>query len=427
MRKKQPRKPVKANSSDEESDPDPNSSEFYYDEVDEFHANRNKISLDKAVLADDSTSEDEDMVLGIESDSAEEDEIYNKYKQQLQAIKQTTRRDKGKKKKNLNEDELKQNWGKKKTNFYGGLKDDELDAIGSEDELNAAILEEKEARALQKKMAQDLDEEDFGLEMFAVPKKTKSGEEKIVKDLTKLPKKQKLEILKKESPELIELLNELESKIEIVQHILQPLWNLLHEEGDAVPKQTTAYVNTKLRLTLSYCINIIFYLKLKSERVPVHNHPIVKRLLQFRNLLKQLEPIDEQFQEEMELLVSCLEAGESVKFETITEEEPIQVERIPPIDSENIDELAAMEESGEEDEESQDAKRAITYQMKKNKGLTRYSKKEKSNPRVKHRMKFKKAKTRRKGQVRTPRTEMQRYGGELSGIRAGVRHSIKLQ
>lgn len=30
-------------------------------------------------------------------------------------------------------------------------------------------------------------------------------------------------------------------------------------------------------------------------------------------------------------------------------------------------------------------------------------------------------------QVRTPRTEMQRYGGELSGIRAGVRHSIKLQ
>ena len=37
--------------------------------------------------------------------------------------------------------------------------------------------------------------------------------------------------------------------------------------------------------------------------------------------------------------------------------------------------------------------------MKKNKGLTRYSKKEKSNPRVKHRMKFKKAKVRRKGQV----------------------------
>lgn len=40
-----------------------------------------------------------------------------------------------------------------------------------------------------------------------------------------------------------------------------------------------------------------------------------------------------------------------------------RVERIPPIDSENIDELAAMEESGEEDEESQDAKRAITYQV----------------------------------------------------------------
>lgn len=53
------------------------------------------------------------------------------------------------------------------------------DAIGSEDELNAAILEEKEALALQKKMAQDLDEEDFGLEMFAVS--VKNNQEQLVK------------------------------------------------------------------------------------------------------------------------------------------------------------------------------------------------------------------------------------------------------
>lgn len=46
-----------------------------------------------------------------------------------------------------------------------------------------------------------------------------------------------------------------------------------------------------------------------------------------------------------------------------------------------------------------DEKRKITYQIAKNKGLTPRRKKELRNPRVKNRMKYRKAKIRRKGQV----------------------------
>jgi len=46
-----------------------------------------------------------------------------------------------------------------------------------------------------------------------------------------------------------------------------------------------------------------------------------------------------------------------------------------------------------------DEKRGITYQIAKNKGLTPRRKKELRNPRVKNRMKYRKAKIRRKGQV----------------------------
>lgn len=49
---------------------------------------------------------------------------------------------------------------------------------------------------------------------------------------------------------------------------------------------------------------------------------------------------------------------------------------------------------------SESAKRAITYEMAKNKGLTPHRKKEQRNPRVKHRMKYRKAVIRRKGAVR---------------------------
>lgn len=51
------------------------------------------------------------------------------------------------------------------------------------------------------------------------------------------------------------------------------------------------------------------------------------------------------------------------------------------------------------DDEENYSKRPITYEIAKNKGLTPHRKKELRNPRVKHRMKYRKAKIRRKGQV----------------------------
>jgi len=80
-----------------------------------------------------------------------------------------------------------------------------------------------------------------------------------------------------------------------------------------------------------------------------------------------------------------------------------------------------------EEEEEEVGKRGINYQIAKNKGLTPHRPKEQRNPRVKHRMKFKKANIRRKGAIREPRKELQRYGGENSGIKATVIRSVKLK
>lgn len=105
--------------------------------------------------------------------------------------------------------------------------------------------------------------------------------------------------------------------------------------------------------------------------------------------------------------------------ETQSEEENEKVE----IEEENV----VSEEKDEENLSKIDEKRAITYQIAKNKGLTPHRKKEQRNPRVKHRNKFRKAKIRRKGAVREVRKEISRYGGEISGIKASVTKSIKLK
>jgi U3 small nucleolar RNA-associated protein 3 len=81
----------------------------------------------------------------------------------------------------------------------------------------------------------------------------------------------------------------------------------------------------------------------------------------------------------------------------------------------------------EDDENSDDEKRrSITYEMSKNKGLMPKRSKLQRNPRVKHRVKYEKAKVRRKGQVREVRTEVKKYGGEMSGINKRVKKGIKL-
>lgn len=365
-------------------------------------------------------------------------------------------------------------WGQRKQLYYGtdyGKASARSKAAKqSQEEAEAeAQEEEEEAQAIQRRLVQDLGEEDYGLDLLQAyaltteqPSEKESGQ-KIAKDLHSLSKKEQLKLLKKESPELLELIQDFVAKLTELRDELEPLMQMVTD--GIIPKgKGSQYLQTKYSLYLNYCCNISFYLVLKAKRIPVHGHPVIERLVMYRSLINDLGIVDQKLSPEIHLLLDEFHSNDSNELKG-RKESMVHVRKFrnktkpktahgkaaeEPTDDSDLDEEAALnyyremeekiklkkkrkrEEMGDMEEpaieeEVSDQKRGVTYQIVKNKGLTPKRKKIDRNPRVKHREKFRRAKIRRKGQVREVRREEQRYGGELSGIRAGVKKSVKLK
>ncbi|CAH1772813.1 unnamed protein product [Owenia fusiformis] len=507
--------PISYGSDDErayenEKVPDKRSRDFMYDEIDEFHAERDKVLLDKGTeLRGPAGSDQEEEFMPLADDDSDDDVIDKRLAATLERFQAQGRQDDMAS--DVEDEEQKfddKAWGTTKNKYYGADVDEEdLDVSGSDVEA-AAEMEEQEALAFQRKMADNLDDDDFGLEIFKVDEteKTEAGVEKqiVKKDLSKLSKKEKIQLLKKESPELLPLIEEFKSKLGEVTSTLQPLVTLI-KNGNIPPGNGADFIMTKYTLYMNYCVNISFYMMLQAKKIPVHNHPVIKRLVQYRNLLKQLEPIDAQLAPKVERVLTKLSNGEEIRprqsmEDTVKERvnrlmkrerkqsktklkgkvEKKLSELVSSSDEEIEDEIAAptggrthgrkrkpgevyetndekealeyynmmksgkvprgedaiLEESDvvgedrmmeEEEDVEEDGKRGITRQIEKNRGLTPNRKKENKNPRVKNRIKYRKAKIRRKGQLREYKPEMEKYGGEISGIRAGLKRSVKLK
>ncbi|XP_004622287.2 something about silencing protein 10 [Sorex araneus] len=442
-----------------EAPPSPGDSSYYQDKVDEFHEARSRAALAKGWGELESADEEEDgeeeeeEVLAL--DVADEDDEDGESGDE----EDDDDEDDGSSEQSEADVDPSLSWGQRKKLYYDtdygskpGRKQTQQELEEEEQE------EEEEAQRIQKRLTQGLQEEDFGItwvEAFAKPaSQEKEIETRVVKDLAKVSAKEKLKMLQKESPELLELIEDLKVKLAEVKDELEPLLQLV-EQGVIPSGKGSQYLRTKYHLYLNYCSNISFYLILKARRAPVHGHPVIERLVTYRNLINRLAVVDQKLSSEIRHLLTLKDDPEKLRLNLkarATRIKPKSASRTGAAttadnsDESDLDEEAALkyykemeerqtlkrkkEDSSAEEQttaEDPNAKRAITYQIAKNRGLTPRRKKIDRNPRVKHREKFRRAKIRRRGQVREVRREEQRYSGELSGIRAGVKKSIKLK
>ncbi|CAO1443213.1 unnamed protein product [Diamesa tonsa] len=335
-------------------------------------------------------------------------------------------------------------WGKTKQTFYNTDFNDQDYENYTEREEQQANQEQTEAREIQKRLANEFSEMDFNIDMFSIkiPKVTEEivSKLKVAKsDLSDWSNKKKIATFSSEAPEFESLVNDFQNHLQESKQFLTPAVDLLNS-FDIHSHPIMQFIDLKNKLSLGYCTNISYYLLMKSRRITVQRHPVVRRLVQIRELIAQLDDIYEHvIKPKLVILLANNDTAEDQKLKvlkylkdtninknieefSVSDDLPKQLQFFDKLENED-DTVHLYDESDNEGV----SKRKITRQIEKNKGLTAQKRKELRNPRVKNKIKFKKAVIRRKGAVQEVRSKTDLYGGEVSGVKTHLKRSVKIK
>lgn len=278
-------------------------SDIELDEEDQFHASRDKILLDEdgdvededgdedevfaleGVSDEDSEEaegdEDEDGLAHAEDDDDDEDAVVTRRKTKL---RKASSPDTG------SEDE---SWGRSKSAYYSS----NAAQIDSGDE-EANELEEQEARKLQLKARDAIDEGDFGLGEGLEPASDAEVEDSLEEqsrpliDASSNDKTTILQHLERENPEALALARDWDDTARNLIEIQAKIAATSEKETDGIE---LGLLHVYYQALLTYATTLAFYLHLRSSDkyagrpLLLRQHPVLNRLLTLKQSLIMLE------------------------------------------------------------------------------------------------------------------------------------------
>ncbi|KAJ4482243.1 Sas10 C-terminal domain-containing protein, partial [Lentinula aciculospora] len=325
-------KPRKINRSDGKINKWNNRADVPMDEEDQFHASRDQILLhDEGEGIDEDIDEDEVFALQIddeeeerESEAMEEDDTQpgdQAAAKTTKSKKKTNAKGKGQRKEERedsfeDEDEDEETWGRGKAAYYSS----NAAQIDSDDE-EALHLEELEAKRLQARARDDMNDDDFGLE-DSVEINLTGGSDVLEESTTPvaqpvlLDKSSIIRHLQKSDPESLALAGDwTDSATSLMKtkHKIEKMENGRGSENSF----SLGMMHLHYQTLLTYTTTLAFYLHLRASQKYaqkpelLRSHPVMQQLLKLKQSLITLEDLsfavsdaedvgDEQEQEQLE-------------------------------------------------------------------------------------------------------------------------------
>lgn len=113
-------------------------------------------------------------------------------------------------------------------------------------------------------------------------------EEEVRKDIADLSDRDLQKLLRKENPELLVMLPDLQKRLESLVTTVKPLVDSARKEPGELPNGRPIseigkqFVDCKAQLQLNYCMMLLSYMLLKADKQNVKEHPIMPLLVKSR-------------------------------------------------------------------------------------------------------------------------------------------------
>ncbi|KAG1829792.1 Sas10 C-terminal domain-containing protein [Suillus variegatus] len=278
-------------------------SDIELDEEDQFHASRDKILLNEDGDDEDEDGDEEEVfalegVSDEDSEEAEGDEdedglAHAEDEDDEEDAVVTRRKTKSKKASSPDTGSEDESWGRSKSAYYSS----NAAQIDSGDE-EANELEEQEARKLQLKARDDIDEGDFGLGEGLEPASDAEVEDSLEEqsrpliDASSNDKTTILQHLERENPEALALARDWDDTARNLIEIQAKIAATSEKETDGIE---LGLLHVYYQALLTYATTLAFYLHLRSSDkyagrpLLLRQHPVLNRLLTLKQSLIMLE------------------------------------------------------------------------------------------------------------------------------------------
>ena len=230
-------------------------------------------------------------------------------------------------------------WGTRRAAFYDG------DEVASDDEEGEKMMR-KEVKRLQAEKYASMDASDFADDSLgalakkgskARGKKTSSASaeevEVVERDLEGMSDADLVAVVRRQAPELLDLLGDFKAKIADVRGNVAPLLDQI-KAGVLPTSRGISFLDVKYRtsrilwcifrpltlcapfllfpeLLLTYCMNLAFYFYLKASGQRIKDHPVVSQLVELRAYIEKLRPLEAKFKYQIDKLAKAATADGS--------------------------------------------------------------------------------------------------------------------